>query len=99
MKHGKHRANAPKTPEVMLGRRVIRHSAASLELGPPLYATLLEEAKRQVKKAQDEVSKGSSGDAELGAMLGGMMAGSGSHARAPESEAAYQAYRRGERAS
>ena len=101
MKHGKHgKTKAAKYggTEVMLGRRVIRHSAANLELGPPLYATLLDEAKRQVKKAQDEVSsgKGGEGGAELGKMLGEWLKGP-SHARAPETEAGYQAYRAGER--
>ena len=92
------RAKPYKSVEVMLGRRVVKRSPPSLELGPPLYATLLDEAKRQVKKAQDEVSggKGGEGGAELGTMLGEWLKGP-SHARAPETEAGYQAYRAGER--
>ena len=51
-----------------------------------------------MKKAQDEVSsgKGGEGGAELGKMLGEWLKGP-SHARAPETEAGYQAYRAGER--
>lgn len=82
MKHAKHaKKSSSRSVEVMLGRRVIRHSAASLELGPPLYQTLLEEAKRQVKKAQDEVS-GSTAESdefqkELGTKTGKALRGSG----------------------